>query len=188
MKLGPLHVFVTAFVVSFLACLPLIGAASPAFAQSVQQATVDFTPLAMNGITVLGTVALAVGGVITKFLISFLSAKTNVHNVQLEMMVGDRVNAGLNNAINYATTIAKGWVSDPKNSQYMKVEFDNFFIDTAVKYMVAHYGGDISYFKLTPEKIANMVRSRMAPYLANPEPNAGLLQTVDAAPLPAPAA
>lgn len=175
----PHTTFAASFVLSFLACLPMIGYASPAFAQSIN-AAVDLAPLAMNGITILGTIALAVGGVISRFVIGWLSSKTEIHNVQLENMAIDRVNAGLGNAINYATTIAKAWVADPAHSQYLKVEFNNIFVSSAVQYMLDHYAESILKLKLSPEKIADMVRSRIAPYLANPVPNAGIVQTADA--------
>jgi hypothetical protein len=172
----PHQAFAFTFVLSFMLCLPIIGAMSPAFA-----ATVDFAPIALRGIDAAALILTAIGGVLSKFVISFVASKTKVHNVQLEMMMAEKVNLGLQNAINFASTRAKQFVADPTNKKFTTVEFDNWFVSQGVQYFLDHYAESTAFFKLNPASIADMLRSRMAPYLGNPVPNSGVLQTADVA-------
>lgn len=181
-----LRVFIGAFFIGFLGCVPFIAAVSPAFAQTAR-AGVDFTPLAMNAIDVIAAGAVVVAGFVAKAAIGFFHAKTGVHNAQIEALLLEKWNNGVQNAINYATTVAKATVADPNHKNITNVEFNGLFVNTVVGYMVQHYADSIRRWKLDENMIASIVRSRIAPYLANPVPNSASLQTVDNVAMLAPA-
>lgn len=168
--------FVGAFAVTMVALYAML---SPAMAQAVSTvstvaAGVDFTPLANNMISALAAVATVAAGVLTTFIGSFLKSKTKMNDAAFEALIADRLNAILLKAIDYAEMRAKLAVADPM-SPIKNVHIDNVFMEIAVKYAVNAAPDIIAYFKLTNERIADLIRSRLNAYIPTPIANSGII-------------
>lgn len=155
----------------------------PAMAQAVTAPSggVDFTPLATQVLTAVTAILGVAATVLTKFAVSWMSSKTKINDTALEKLMADRVDDVLHRAIDYANAWAKAQVADP-NSPLKHVQIDNFFLRQAVDYAVKSMPDLIAYFKLTDQRIADMIRSRLNSHLATPVPNSGVVVTTGSAP------
>lgn len=160
-----------------------MGLTTPAAAQALVQsaAGVDFSPLANNLINAFVVVATVAAGILTKFGSSFLASKTKMNDAAFEALIADRLNAILLKAIDYAEIHMKAEVADPK-SAIRDVRIDNFFVRTAVDYAIRSAPDIISYFKLTNERIADLIRARLNPYVPAPIADSGSIVAIGMAP------
>jgi len=158
---------------SFLAGVILLCAVHPAFAQAVTN-TVDVAPVLSNVLNTVAMVLTVGAGVLGTFVARFVASKTRVNDAAMEKLMADRVSDILVRAIDYAHTVAAAEVTNP-NSQFTKIQFDNWFVAQAAGYAARSMPDLIKYFKLTPDRIADMVRSRLASYIAVPVANSGTL-------------
>lgn len=164
--------FVGAFFVFFGGMM----VASPAFAQSVVTAGVDFAPTLNTMIGIFGTIATVGGGIVIKALVTFVAAKTGVKNTELSVLAEDKLDRALFMAINYATVWMKTQVADPNNKLIHDVKFDNFFLEQAVKYALNSIPGWIlDHFKLRTAsgeidtaRISDMITARLNKLIPNP--------------------
>jgi hypothetical protein len=142
---------------SLIAIFMIEAILSPAWA-------IDFTPLAVQGLDILQMAALVLGGILTKFAVSWLSTATGLKNAEMERVLADQANAILNRAISMAYAAALAKVNDP-NSPIKKVEFDNVFINMAVNYALTSMPGIIAKFGLTEQRIRDMIIARLPDWM-----------------------
>lgn len=167
-----------AAVLLFLASFIVINEAmAQTAAPSAPTGGVDFSPLA-NHILSLAIAALTVAaGIVSKFVVSWLSSKTKVHDTQLEQMLADRVHAALMQGIDYAEAKIKSEVADP-NSQLKHVQIDNWFVRQAAEYAMTSIPDTLAYFRLTKDRIEDMVRARLNGVMATPKADSGTVHHV----------
>lgn len=133
---------------------------------------VDFGPI-LTQIIGLAAIGLSVGGgFLIRFAVGFLASKANLNNTQLEEMLATRVDFVVNKAIDYAVAWAKTEVADPK-SAIRNVQFDNVFIDMAVRYVVSAIPDTLRKFNLTEEGIKKLVLARLNAVMGTPAVNSG---------------
>lgn len=153
--------FTTCFALSFVGAF-FIFMNVPAMAQTLN--SVDVSPIANNVIGWSAAVLAVAAGVVSKFIISFLSAKTGVHNAQLEAFAQEKLNNVLIRAIDYAELEAKALVAD-KTSGVHSIRIDDWFIRTAVGYVQRSIPDLIQVEKLSPQRIGEMIRARLNAFL-----------------------
>ncbi len=166
-----LYSYLTAMVFAFLLALII---PFPAFAQIITavQAGVDLTPVANNAITIIFSILTVVAGVVSKFAIGFLASKTKMSDTAFEALLADRMNDILQRSIDYAEAWSKQQVADP-NSPLKNIQVNNFFVETALRYVLGSAPDIISYFGLTEDRIKQMILSRLNGYMAVPVADSG---------------
>lgn len=135
---------------------------------------VDFTSLAEKILAVSVAVLAAASAFISRAAVRWFASKTGLQDSEFEHLAAARVNDILHRGIEYAEGWAKAQISDPK-SQIRHVQFDNFFLEQAVKYAVRSMPDLIGYFKLTEDRIADMIRARINGFIDVPEANSNAL-------------
>lgn len=138
---------------------------APAFAQTAANLQtgsggVDLSPLLTSAISLLALVLSGVGGFAIKFLIS----KAKLNDNQFEHLLAKRLDEILTLAIGNAEMYMKEQVNDP-SSPIKNVQFNNLFMKIAVQYAMDSMPGIIQQFGLTPERIADMIKSRLNAYV-----------------------
>lgn len=186
--------FGAAFAVASMVFIGGMMIASPAFAQGVVSAGVDFAPTLNSVIGTLAVIATAGGGVVIKFLVAYLAGKANLQNTELSALAEEKLNRALNLAIEYAELWMKSQIADPK-SQIRNVQFDNFFLEQAVKYAISSIPGWIlDHFKLRVNgvidtaRIADMIRARLNKFIPVPVLNSDVIGTASMPIAPMPSA
>jgi hypothetical protein len=167
--------FMPTFVIAFAFFLQLlINGASVAWAQVPAPGStgVDFTPFAEQVIAVAVAVLTIMAGIVSKFAISKMASATKMQDSQFEALLADRVNDILLKSIDFAESWSKAQVADA-NSPLKNVEINNFFVEQAVKYAMRSMPDLIAYFKLTPDRLENMVRSRLNGVMGTPKADSG---------------
>ena len=168
-----MSIFLRNFILSFsLAAYVLVPIAAIAGPLSPVYAAVDFSPLANNAITLIAGVLTVAVGVLTKFGVSFLASKTKMSDSAFEALLADRVSDILQRAIDYGEAWAKQEVANP-NSPIKRVEFNNFIVEQMVSYAMRSMPDLIGHFKLTPDRIRELILSRLNGYMGIPEPDSG---------------
>jgi hypothetical protein len=133
---------------------------------------VDFSPLAMQVITIASLALTAIAGWLAKFAVGWLASKTRINDSEAERLLADRVGDILNKSVDYAESWAKAQVADPV-SPLKHVQIDNFFVAQATKYAMNSMPDLIKYFGLTENRINDMVRARLAPIMGDPKADSG---------------
>lgn len=165
-------------LVFICALLAGLGLSYPAWAQvAAAPGGVDFGPVLTNLITAGAGILVVAAGILSKFAVSWLSSKTRLSDSQFEAGLAARLNDILLKAIDYAEAYMKAQVADP-TSQIHSVRFDNMFVGIAVDYAMRSMPDIIKYFGLTPERIGDMIRSRLNAYMATPLANSGAVKPV----------
>lgn len=167
-----LLVFLCVLALSFTFALPV-------WAQSIdgQPFSVDFTPLASNVLNAVVVVLTVLAGVVSKFAVSWLASKTKMNDTEFEALAAARVHDILLKSIDYAEMYAKRELADP-TSGLKNVKIDNFFVRMAAEYAQKSMPDLISLFKLTPERIEEMIRSRLNSVTRTPSPDSGAVEMV----------
>lgn len=171
--LEPLAVAALAACVSFLIC-------GPVFAQTavtIAKEGVDLSPLANNIIAAAVAVLTVAAGVVSKFAVGFLASKTKLTDTAFEKLMADRVNDILLRAIDHGQMKMKELVADP-DSPIRDVRVNNMFMRFAVEYAQQSMPDLIAYFKLTPDRIADMVKARLNSFVQPPEPDADKVSVI----------
>lgn len=143
-----------------------------ASAQQVQQAAVDFSPLANQAVGIAALVLSVAAAVVSKFVIGWLASKAKFTDSQAEALLADRVNDILQRSIEFAEGWAKTQVADP-TSPLRRVEINNFFLEQALGFAMRSMPDLIAKFNLTPERIKQMILARLNGFMPVPEPNTG---------------
>lgn len=180
MRRTPIMPRVAAFLAGVLAGCYLSLAIGSAVAGVPLQGTVDLSPFALQAIDVCVMVLTVLAGVVSKFAISWLAAKTRLSDTEFEKVSADRVNDILLRAIDYAEIQAKAAVADP-DSGITKVKIDNFFLRMAIGYAEGAMPDLIKQFGLTRERIEGMIRSRLNSVVLVPPVNSGAITPVTSA-------
>jgi hypothetical protein len=155
---------------------PVLAQAVTALPPAAPTGGIDFAPLAMNVIAAGVTIASIAAGIVSRFVISFLSSKIHMQDSAAEKLASDRVNDILFRAIDYAEAWSKTQVGDP-NSQIRHVKIDNFFLGKAVEYSISAMPDLIKLFGLTREKLEAMIVSRLNAIMPVPPANSGTPMT-----------
>lgn len=148
-----------------------------AVAQTVNAQTVDFSPFALQAIDICVMVLTVIAGIVSKFAVSWLAAKTRLNDTEFEKVSADRVNDILLRAIDYAEMQAKTAVADP-DSGITKVKIDNFFMRMAIGYAQGAMPDLIAQFGLTRDKLEERIRARLNAVVNVPPVNGGALAPV----------
>lgn len=168
------------FLPTALLFVPLLGillaSAGPAMAQNLDSFSsgVDFSPLADKVISIAVAVLTGLALFLSRGVSSWIASKTHMQNTAAETQIAANINAILFKAIGYAESWAKRQVADP-SSQIKNVQIDNFFVEQAVRYAVKSMPGYMEYFKLTPERVEEMIRSRLNDVMGNPEEDTAVI-------------
>lgn len=133
--------------------------AAPAYAQGT-----DVRPFLSQIIDVLAMVLMGAGSVLIGFLLRWLKSKTNMQDNEFEALMASRLNDILHRSIEHAVVVAKNEVAKP-GSGLESVKFDNFFLNIATNLAMKSMPDIIDYFKLSKERIEEMIISRMGGYL-----------------------
>ncbi|MEJ2117802.1 MAG: hypothetical protein P8Y36_07830 [Alphaproteobacteria bacterium] len=133
---------------------------------------VDFSPLAMQVIALVGFALTAIVGVLARSAVRWLASKARINDSEAERLLADRVGDILVKSVDYAESWAKAQVADP-NSPMRHVQIDNFFVREAVRYAMNSMPDLISHFGITEARLEDMVRARLAPLMGDPEVNSG---------------
>lgn len=161
-------------------CAAVVGFAltSPVFIQVAyaQSGAVDLSPTANSLIGVAVAVLTVAAGVVSKFVVSFLASKTKLTDSAFEKLMAERVNDILLRSIDHAEMWARQQVADP-NSSIREVRVDNVFLRVAVEYAQKSMPDLIQYFKLTPDRIADMIKARLNAFVSPPVANTGIVTT-----------
>lgn len=170
-----LAAFMVSLAISFIL-------ASPVLAQVAAQAAgggVDFTPVANTMITTVGSALGVAATIVAGFLVQFLFSKAKLNDSQLEQLMVARLNDILLKAIDFGEAWMKAQVADP-SSPIKHLTFNNLVLDVMARYAVASAPEIIAKFKLTDDRIKDMIKARIAPYLAAPKVDGGELKTITA--------
>lgn len=182
--MNEIDVFLRTMLTTFLAiCAPVVIIAmfaAGAHAQGVPtQSTggVDFTPFLQQVIGIVAIVLTAAAGIVTKFLTSWLAAKTKMTDNQFEALFADRLNDIIHRAIDAGEVWAKQQVAD-KNSPFKNVQFNNFLVEYIMKTVMGNAPDILSYFNITEDRLKTMIVSRLNSYLKTPVADAGEVEFV----------
>jgi hypothetical protein len=167
--------FLLAMTFSFMLCAPV-------FAQVASGGGVDFTPVANTLITTVGSGLGVAFTVVAGFLMQFLFAKAKLNDAQLQQLMASRLNEIILKGIDFGEAWLKAQVADP-SSPIKHMTFNNLVLDVMARYVVASAPEIIAKFKLTDDRIKDMIKARVAPYLVTPVPDSGELKTITALPL-----
>lgn len=135
------------------------------FGSTVAEAqTVDMRQPAVDVLTVvaglLGTALTALASVAVRLVF----AKFGLANSQYEQNLNDRLNDIIFKGIDFAFATAVNEVRKP-GSGLEAVKFDNYFMSVAASYIAPRAGGILSKFKVTQEKLEEMIWARIPAYM-----------------------
>ncbi|MEJ2124314.1 MAG: hypothetical protein P8Y47_05745 [Alphaproteobacteria bacterium] len=133
---------------------------------------VDFSPLALQVIALVGFALTAIVGVLARSAVRWLASKARINDSEAERLLADRVSDILAKSVDYAESWAKAQVADP-NSPMRHVQIDNFFVEQAVRYALNSMPDLIKQFGITEARLEDMVRARLAPLMGDPEADSG---------------
>jgi hypothetical protein len=107
--------------------------------------------------------------------------KAKIQDAQLNALMTARLNEGMAKSIDFGEAWLKAQVADP-NSPIKHVSFNSLVLDVMAGYFLRSYPDTANYFKLFEERVKDMLRARVAPYLVTPQADSGVLQTITALP------
>lgn len=123
----------------------------------------DLTPLISPLLQVLAVVASGAATALLGYGIGWVKKKTKLEDAQFEGVLADRANDIVHRGIQYAITALENEVKKP-GSGITSVKVDNLFMRIALDYVVKSMPGIISQFNLTPDRIRDMIMSRIGDY------------------------
>jgi hypothetical protein len=136
-----------------------VAAVTPAFAQ-----TVDMRGPAVDVLTwVAGALGTALT-VLASVAVRFVFAKFGLANSQYEQNLNDRLSDIIYKGIDYAYATAVNEVQKP-GSGLAEVKFDNYLMSVAASYIAPRAAGILATFKITQEKLEDMIWARIPSYM-----------------------
>ena len=133
---------------------------------------VDLVPLwdvVLNtSVAVITTVAVASA----RYFIKWLSTKTDLINKQAESVLAERIDYALHAGIGYAEAWVKSKIADPE-SPIRSIQIDNIFVEMAAKYVINSVPDSLRSLNITPDRVKEMVLSRLNRVMALPEVDSG---------------
>lgn len=108
----------------------------------------------------LGTALTALASVAVRLVF----AKFGLANSQYEQNLNDRLNDIIHKGIDFAFATAINEVQKP-GSGLAAVKFDNYFMSVAASYIAPRAGEIITKFKITQEKLEEMIWARIPAYM-----------------------
>lgn len=132
-------------------------------ASGVMAQTVDMRGPAIDVLTVvagfLGTALTALAGVGVRLVM----AKFGLANSQYEQNLNDRLNDIIHKGIDFALATAVNEVQK-RGSGLEAVKFDNYFMSVAASYIAPRAAGILTKFKVSQEKLEEMIWARIPAY------------------------
>lgn len=147
-----------AALVLFCAAVWALLLAGPTVAQ-----TVDLRQPAVDVLTWLAGVLVTVLTVLASVGIRFVLAKFGLAKSQYEQNLNDRLNDIIHKGIDYALANAINEVNKP-GAGLAAVKFDNYFISLVASYVAPRAPEILARFKVTQEKLEDMIWARILPY------------------------
>lgn len=139
-------------------------------------------------IQLLGTVVLGLAGALITFAMGWVKKKTQLEDAQFEGLLAARANDIVHRGIQYAITTLENEVKK-QGSGAMAVKVDNIFLRLAVDYARWSMPEIIEKLNLTPDRIQNMILSRIGEYdsqikVAGGAPTRGAVAAAQSQPSP----
>jgi hypothetical protein len=139
---------------------------------------IDFGPTAVKIIEVVASALGVALTVLSGFAVRWVASKASISDQQAEALAAARVNEILHLALDYAEAWSKARVADP-SSPIRSVKFDNMFLDIAMRYAKSSMPELIDRFKMTDDRIKDMLLTRLNRIMATPAENSGSVEPVD---------
>lgn len=150
---------IVAAILAFIAALD--GGLSLAFSQ-----TVDVRPVASSVLEWIAGALMTVLTVLGGLALRFVSSKIGLANSQLEADLANRLNDIIHRGIDYAYLAALNEVNKP-GSGLSEVKVDNYFISLAISYVNRSAPGILNSFKISPQRLEELVMARLGSYMPN---------------------
>jgi hypothetical protein len=148
---------IVAAIIALIAALD--GGLSLASAQ-----TVDIRPAVSSVLEWIAGALLTVLTVLGSLALRFVSSKIGLANSQLEADLANRLNDIIHRGIDYAYLAALNEVNKP-GSGLSSVKVDNYFVSLAVAYINRSAPDILNRFKVSPQRLEEMVMARLGSYM-----------------------
>lgn len=126
--------------------------------------TVDVRPAVSSVLEWIAGALLTVLTVLGSLALRFVSSKIGLANSQLEADLANRLNDIIHRGIDYAYLAALNEVNKP-GSGLSSVKVDNYFVSLAVAYINRSAPDILNRFKVSPQRLEEMVMARLGSYM-----------------------
>lgn len=141
---------------TILAAVALLLSTVAVFAQ------VDVTPLVNDAIEWVNAAALILAAVVSKFIVSWLSAQTGLKNAETEAILAAQMDAILRKGIGLAYANAK---AQAQKAGKIEIDFGNMFINMAANYAAKSGPEIIQKFGITRDRLEEMIIARLPDWM-----------------------